>query len=1119
MAGSFGGSVKLTGESEYRKALSQITQSLRVVSSEMKSVSSAYGTNDADTKALANQSKQLSNALNQQKTALQNLKSQLSSMESEYKKTQTSHKALVSQYEQEKAKLAEIGKTLGTSSAEYKAQQKVVANLEAEVQKSSKTLDTQTKAINNMRIQTANAETTVNNTAKAIDKLGTETEDTSKALQKAGDGFTVFKGVVADLASSAIQKAIEGVKKLGTAIVDVGKQAVSSYADYQQLVGGVETLFKDSAGVVQDYANNAYKTAGLSANAYMETVTSFSASLLQGLGGDTAKAAKIADMAIIDMSDNANKMGTSMEMIQNAYQGFAKDNFTMLDNLKLGYGGTASEMARLINETGVMGKSFKATAQNVKDVPFDKMIEAIHQVQVNMGITGTTAMEASETISGSVNSMKSAWQNLLTGIADSQVDKRKLVKNFTDTVKTTAKNVIPTVKETIKGLVDVAEDLLNTLMGPGTFKFDGEAFVKGVEDAIKKVIEVFKWFVDNRDLVIAAINGIIAAFVAAKVATFVTSVISAVNALKTMVTATQGVNTAMQILNGTMAMNPFALIAGLVVGLGTALLTFASNTEKAEGAHSKFLKEMEKTSSVIDDNKNAWEDLNKTRQETVDKGLSEMSYYERLADELDEITDKNGKVKDGYEQRASFITSELSKVLGIEINLQDGVVQGYKKIQESIDKTIEKKRAEIILNSQEAGYTEAIQKRAEALSTQADLEELLMSKRSQANALEQYIREAEADRDWQRRAELMRKQQDLLAEAASVEENYNKQKALTQEYAFAIGQYETNMALFHEGKYNEMQNVNWQYVENLGSVEDAKKALLDKDISNEEEWIKTLQSMRNDSNKEMIDKQIKAAQKTIEEKKKERQQYVSVTQEGLNQVENAWDKSLDNQVSAITGANVEFRDAGKGNVQMFVDGVASGEPKSKAEMEQLVRRSIDEIKNKSGDANSAGQNLVAGVNNGIANQNQQNFAFRTISNFGASLLNRLKASLQEKSPSRATKEMGEFLLEGLSIGVEKEEDGVLSQMQDLGRNMLGTLNSELANGVSGDVISGIQDALPSQFSINTVLRGSRMASEPQSDNNGIVEAFKKALSQMTVEMDDQEMGRFVDKTVTRLVYN
>lgn len=1119
MAGSFGGSVKLTGESEYRKALSQITQSLRVVSSEMKSVSSAYDTNDADTKALANQSKQLSNALNQQKTALQNLKSQLSSLEAEYKKTAATHKALVSQYDQEKSKLAEIGKTLGTSSAEYKAQQKVVAELETEVQKSSKAYDAQTKAVNNMRIQTANAETTVNTTAKAIDKLGTETEDTSKAVEKAGDGFTVFKGVLANLASSAIQKAMEGLKKLGGAIVDVGKQAVSSYADYEQLVGGVETLFKDSAGIVQEYANNAYKTAGLSANEYMETVTSFSASLLQGLNGDTAKAAKIADLAITDMSDNANKMGTSMEMIQNAYQGFAKQNFTMLDNLKLGYGGTQAEMARLINETGVMGKAFKATAENVKNVPFDKMIEAIHKVQTNMGITGTTALEASETISGSVNSMKSAWQNLLTGIADSQVDKRKLVKNFTDTVKATAKNVIPTVRETIKGMVDVAEDLLNTLMGPGTFKFDGEAFVKGVEDAIKKVIEVFKWFVDNRDLVISAINGILAAFVAAKVATFATNIMGAVNAFKAMKTAAEGANVAMQILNGTMKLNPFALVASLVVGLGTALISFANSTQNAEKKSSEFMKTMEKESKAIDENKEAWEDLNKTRQETVDKGLTEMSYYERLADELDQITDKNGKVKEGYEQRASFITTELSKALGIEIKLQDGVVQGYAKIRESIDKTIEKKKAEIILNSQEAAYTEAIQKRSEALSRQSDLEELLMSKRSQANSLDQYIRAAEAERDWQRRNELLKRQADLNAEIVSIEENYNKQKSLTQEYAFAIGQYETNMALFHEEQYNKMQNINWQYVENLGSVEEAKKAQLDRDIANEEEWIKTLQSMRDDSNKEQIDKQIETSKKLIEDKKKEQQKYLSATQEGLNQVENAWDKSLDEQLSAVTGKTVEFKDAGDGLVQMYVDGIATGDKKSIAEMQKIVNDTINEVLNKKTSADEAGKNLIGGVNAGISNQNLQNSSFRIISNYGNTLLARLKSSLKEQSPSKATRQMGQFLLEGLGIGMEDEEDSVLNQVQGFGRDMLDTLNGELSNGISGDVISGLQEALPNQFSINTGLSASRMASEAQSENYGMIEALKKALSQMTVVMDDEEMGRFVDKTVTRLVYN
>ena len=197
------------------------------------------------------------------------------------------------------------------------------------------------------------------------------------------------------------------------AVGSIIKGAISEGAALQQSVGGVETLFKESADRVIENAQRAFETAGVSANAYMEQVTSFSATLLQGLGGDTEKAAAAADKAIIDMADNANKMGTSIEAIQNAYQGFAKDNYTMLDNLKLGYGGTASEMARLVNESGVLGDTVKVTAETVKDVPFDTIIEAIHKTQENLGITGTTALEAATTFSGSLASMKASWANLL----------------------------------------------------------------------------------------------------------------------------------------------------------------------------------------------------------------------------------------------------------------------------------------------------------------------------------------------------------------------------------------------------------------------------------------------------------------------------------------------------------------------------------------------------------------------------------------------------------------------------------------------------------------------------------------------------------------------------------
>ena len=248
------------------------------------------------------------------------------------------------------------------------------------------------------------------------------------------------------------------VAAAGTAIVAIGKQAIEQYADYEQLVGGVETLFKQSSDTVMSYAENAYKTAGLSANEYMETVTSFSASLLQSLDGDTAAAAEKANLAITDMSDNANKMGTDMEMIQNAYQGFAKQNYTMLDNLKLGYGGTKEEMQRLLED-----------AEKLSGIEYDissyaDIVDAIHVVQTEMGITGTTAKEASTTIQGSLSSMKGAWKNLLVGMADDNADFGQLVNNLVDSAVTVGENIIPRVEQTIQGLATFISSASDTII-------------------------------------------------------------------------------------------------------------------------------------------------------------------------------------------------------------------------------------------------------------------------------------------------------------------------------------------------------------------------------------------------------------------------------------------------------------------------------------------------------------------------------------------------------------------------------------------------------------------------------------------------------------------------------
>lgn len=246
---------------------------------------------------------------------------------------------------------------------------------------------------------------------------------------------------------------VKGIKDIGNAVVQATKAAVNGFAEYEQLVGGVDTLFKDASDTVQKNADIAFKTAQISANDYMQTVTSFSASLIQSLGGDTKKAAQVADKAVIDMADNANKMGTDMSMIQNAYQGFAKQNFMMLDNLKLGYGGTRTEMQRLLADAEAMsGVHYDISS-------FSDMVEAIHVVQQNLGITGTSAEEASQTIQGSLNSMKAAWSNLVVGLANDQADFNSLMGDFIDSAGTFLENLIPAIQEALPKIAELVNRL------------------------------------------------------------------------------------------------------------------------------------------------------------------------------------------------------------------------------------------------------------------------------------------------------------------------------------------------------------------------------------------------------------------------------------------------------------------------------------------------------------------------------------------------------------------------------------------------------------------------------------------------------------------------------------
>ena len=1120
---------------------------MREVSSQLQLNTAKYDANDKSVQNLAKQEQDLNKIYKVQESEVAKLRSAYDSFSNKVNEQTKAHKELEQKYKDEKAELDRIGKTLGTTSKEYQDQKQKVDALEKSLIKSRQENDNNRNALSRMGVALNKAETDLIKTSKEMDNLGKEAEQTSRQVKSSGDGFTVFKGVLSNLYTKGITLAIDGLKKLGSVAISVGKQALESYADYEQLVGGVETLFKDSAKEVEGYANQAYKTAGLSANKYMETVTSFSASLLQGLNGDTAKTAKIADMAIIDMADNANKMGTSMEMIQNAYQGFAKQNYTMLDNLKLGYGGTKTEMVRLINDSKILNHEI----ENLNDITFDQIVQAIHVVQENMGITGTTAKEAEHTITGSVASMKSAWQNLLTGIADGNQDLGKLVDNFVKSVITAGKNLVPRVKE----IADGVKRLINNVITDVFPKLKREI------PQLKPLIEVFEWFIKNKDKVVKAIKAMVTAFAVAKIAQFTKSVSDGGKALLTMVkdmaiattatnanttatvanttaqvagkTATNALAVAQGILNKVFMANPVGVVVAGLIALVVVMEKLSEKTKKLTEAEKENYEAIQMETSKVKEAKETWDELTQSKQDAINTGMTEISNYKALYNELESIVDENGKVKDGYEARASFITTQLKDALGVEIELIGNQVQGMQNLRDSIDQVIQKKKAQIILDSQQELYSEAINKQADAVRQLTTYENQLAEERKKKEEIDNAVTEAQNKYNiavtkggllviahYQKELKLAKERKATYEQGVTdLENSITQQEKLIGEYAYNVQQYETNMALAHEGNYDAMSNVTWNYVADYQNATDAEKAMLEDNVRYREKNIETLKKVRTEANAKEIDAEIAKNERLLAEEQKALDDYLKKTTSALDKTQLVWSEGLDDQLSEITGSNYEFKDAGNGQVQAYINGVKTGEPKSKEEMAKLASDAIYEISKQKTGATTAGEDLIDGINNGIGNQRKQSGVFSTIRNFGFSLLANLRKSLQEQSPSKATKQMGQYLLEGLGLGIEKEENGLLSQIRNLGTSIISAFDTSLnADGLTIGIADQIQAGMPISSSIRNGTSAIQMAEKESFNYNNMVLAFQEALATMKIELDDEEAGRFVRKTVENAIY-
>ena len=418
MADNFGLKIGLEGEKEFKKALTEINQSFKVLGSEMKLVESQFSKNDDSADALAARHKVLTEQVEAQRKKVEMLKQAL----------------------------ANAAESFGENDRRTQAWQIQLNNAQA--------------ALNGMERELSDNEEAMDRLGKEMDDTGDSADDLEEELDDAGDAADDSEGKFSKLGGTlkTVGIAMGACVAAAAAAVSLGKAVIEAYGEYEQLVGGVDTLFQESSGKLQEYAANAYKTAGMSANDYMSTVTSFSASLIQSLGGDTEAAVKYADMAITDMADNANKMGTDIGLIQNAYQGFAKQNYTMLDNLKLGYGGTKEEMERLLADaTAIAGIEYDISS-------YADVVDAIHVIQESMGVAGATAAEAEHTIEGSLNSMKAAVANLVVGFGDADADIEQLCTNVVDAFQDVLTNITPIIENIISALPTALNALLETVV-------------------------------------------------------------------------------------------------------------------------------------------------------------------------------------------------------------------------------------------------------------------------------------------------------------------------------------------------------------------------------------------------------------------------------------------------------------------------------------------------------------------------------------------------------------------------------------------------------------------------------------------------------------------------------
>lgn len=1186
---NFGGAIKLKGESEYRKALTKITSGLKEVSAQMKLTNVVYDKGDNSVEAMTKKLTQANSKLDLHEQKWKTLKQQLTAMNSQYQENIAKHTALENKLNEERAELERLGKEVGTTSKEYKDQKKVVDELEAEYKDSEKAMEQNEKAMSNLRVQVTKAETEFEEAKKDVENLGSELkqaekpaqdfgnelEESSKKIQKATDGFTVLKGVIANLATQVISRATDAIKEFSRQVVQTGANFDSSMSkvsavsgatgkELEQLTEKAKALGKSTkftASEVADAFNYmamaGWKTEDMlngidgilnlaaASGSDLATTCDIVTDALTAMGYSSKEAGRLADVmaaASSNANTNVELMGATFKYVAPVVGslGYSMEDTAVAIGLMANAGVKADQagtslraiLQRLSTDTGGAREAFEklggkllntdGTMRDLGDVMVDlrkgfSKLSSEQQVQYAKTIAGANAMSGLLAITGAT---EADFNKLTLAVKNSNGAAEKMAKTMQNNLggdMTTLRSKIEGIQIAIYEKFEPALRKAVAAISGMLDKVDWEAFGRKVSNAINKVIAVFQWFVDNRRYVIAAIEGIIAAFAVTKIASFITTLSGAITAFQTATTVAGGFSAAMQAMNLTLLANPITAIVAGVTALGVAMYALSKHTDEATEAHKKMMDQLKEESDTINSNRESYEQLAETQKNSVNASMTQLAKYEALYDELTKITDANGKVKKGYEERASFIVSTLKNALGVEISMNNGVIKGYGDLQKSIDKVIAQKKAKIILDSQEKLYQEALAKEQEAVIQLSKYATQIKENEMKIDELKMQIDSARTDYE----ASLIRKRiRNLEEENTKIASNYSEQEELLKQYAYNKGQYEKNMELFHKEQYDKMTNTSWEYVKSMEDIGASEKAQLEEQQRQTEIHYRMLLREKRKSGTDIYDEQIAADEKLLEQYKADLKQYETALTENNDKCEAEWASSLDNQVKTIDGKKYEFKDTGFGTVQMYVNGMKMGQPMTKKQAEQIMINVKDKFNEKQPSFVTSGKNVLSGLNTGLNDTKNTNSLYSRMSSLGSGLLANFNRSLGINSPSRKMKQSAIYMLQGLTQGIKSEENTVIKNINSLGDTIVNDMNNSLS-GINTDSLSRITSELPDNLSLN--MANSRDIAlnniNDGSQFNIAVEAFKTALKGMKIELDDENVGKFVKDTVAEAIYS